>query len=57
MRERKGILFFFIVLKAASGSSQVRAGHRDSLSQDSAAENKTRLKGMLLVLAKFREPQ
>lgn len=50
-------IFFFIVLKAASGSSQVLAGHCDRFSQGSAAENKTRLKGMLLVLANFRESQ
>lgn len=58
MREGKGILlFFFLVLNAASGSSQVLSGHGDCLSQGSAAENKTRLKGLLLVLANFREPQ
>lgn len=57
MREGKGILFFFLVFNAASGSSQVLSGHCDCLSQGSVAENKTRLKGMLLVSANFTGPQ
>ena len=52
---REGNSFFFLVFNAAIGSSQVLSGHCDCLSQGSVAENKTRLKGLLLVLANFRE--